>query len=113
MQATWNDVHARRGGFIGYEIQGYNLVLEGCELLMKPVRNDNRVLGFSIWCEEPVKTSSDGKEEMSVAKDGDQEIMFGRGNASQLVKMGVDQAQKAQVSAYTVSFQAAVRVYVD
>lgn len=37
----------------------------------------------------------------------------GRGIASQLVKMGVDQAQKANLPAYTMSSPAAVRVYAN
>lgn len=37
----------------------------------------------------------------------------GRGIASQLVKMGVDQAQKALLPAYTMSSPAAVRVYAN
>lgn len=35
----------------------------------------------------------------------------GRGIASQLIKMGVDQAQKENLPAYTMSSPAAIRVY--
>lgn len=63
----------------------------GCHVFVaidKEVEDGNRVLGYSVWYEELIRNSSDGKKEMSVAKDGSEEVELESINSKLIERVG-------------------------
>lgn len=63
----------------------------GCHVFIaldKDVEDGKRVLGYSVWYEEPVSNSSDGKKEMSVAKNGGEEVVLKSINSELIERVG-------------------------
>lgn len=65
------------------------------------VEEGSRVLGYSVWYEESVSASSDGKKEMVVARDGSKDIVLKSVNTELIERVGsiVDEAREEYLKA--------------